>query len=215
MKGVIRHIAHPGTEVVDINHGVPPQDIIQGAYAMLTVCPIFKDAIHIGVVDPGVGTKRRAVVVEANGNYLRPPISATFHGRDIFAPVAAHLAAGVAVEALGPETDGLVNLPAFEAHEEGGAIHGSVINVDPFGNVVTSIHARQALDLIESHEPIDARIGGRRARLHPVSAYGEIAGKAAFGVLANSADFLEIAVHSGSAVERLGARTGDPVEFRR
>jgi len=243
MRGVIRHIAPPGTEVVDINHGVPPQDIIQGAYAMLTVCPIFKAAIHIGVVDPGVGTKRRAVLIEAgdgylvgpdngllsplahrlglkrvialsNAKYWRAPISATFHGRDIFAPVAAHLAGGVAPEAMGSEVDGLVNLPAFEANDDGKAIHGSVINIDPFGNLVTSIHARLALDMLESGEPIDARIAGRRARIHPVSAYGEIAGKA-FGVLANSSDFLEIAVHSGSAVERLGARTGDPVEFRR
>src|SRR5690348_6776640 len=64
MRGVIRHIAPPGTEVVDINHSVPPQNVIQGAYAMLTVCPIYRGAIHIGVVDPGVGTKRRAVAIE-------------------------------------------------------------------------------------------------------------------------------------------------------
>jgi len=239
MRGVIRHIAPPGTEVVDINHGVPPQNIIQGAYAMMTVCPIFKGAIHIGVVDPGVGTKRRAVAIEAgdsiligpdngllsplahrlglkraialtNAKYWRAPISATFHGRDIFAPVAAHLAAGVSLDALGSEVDGLANLPAFEAHDDGDAIHGSVINIDPFGNLVTSIHARMAIDLIEKHAPIDARVGGRRARLTPVSAYGEIEGKS-YGVLANSSDFLEIAVHSGSAVERLGVETGDPV----
>lgn len=243
MRGVIRHIAPPGTEVVDINHGVRPQDIIQGAYAMLTVCPIFKGAIHIGVVDPGVGTKRRAVAIEAgdsiligpdngllsplahrlgmkrvvaitNPKYWRPPISSTFHGRDIFAPVAAHLAAGVPLDAVGSETDGLVDLPAFEAHDDGKAIHGSIINIDPFGNLVTSIHARMAIELIEAHEPIDARVGGRRARLAPVSAYGEIAGKT-FGVLANSSDFLEIAVHSGSAVERLGVQTGDPVIFHK
>jgi S-adenosyl-L-methionine hydrolase (adenosine-forming) len=243
MRGVIRHIAPPGTEVVDINHGVPPQNIIQGAYAMLTVCPIFKGAVHIGVVDPGVGTKRRAIAVEtndgyvvgpdngllsplahrlgikrivalSNGKYWRPPISATFHGRDIFAPVAAHLAAGVAFDALGTETDDMVNLPAFEARDDGSAIHGFVINIDPFGNLVTSIHARMAIDLLEAGKSIDARIGGRRARMHPVSAYGEIEGKS-FGVLANSSDFLEIAVHSGSAVERLGVQTGDPVELRK
>jgi len=243
MRGVIRHLAPPGTEVVDINHGVPPQNIIQGAYAMLTVCPIFKEAIHIGVVDPGVGTKRRAVAVETedgfligpdngllsplahrlgmkrvftltNAKYWRAPISATFHGRDIFAPVAAHLAAGVPLETLGTEAGDLVALPAFEARDDGKAVHGAIINIDPFGNLVTSIHAKLALDLLESGKHIDARIGGRRVRIHPVSAYGEIEGKA-FGVLANSSDFLEIAVHSGSAVERLGVRTGDPVIFRK
>ena len=243
MKGVIRHIAPPGTDVVDINHGVPPQNIIQGAYAMLTVCPIFKGAIHIGVVDPGVGTKRRAVAIETNdgflvgpdngllsplahrlgmrravvltnGKYWRAPISATFHGRDIFAPVAAHLAAGVPFESLGQEADGIANLPAFESRVEDDAIHGFVINVDPFGNIVTSIHAKLAIDLLEAHQPIDARIAGRRARIHPVSAYGEIEGKA-FGVLANSSDFLEIAVHSGSAVDRLGVSTGDAVTLHK
>ena len=243
MRGVIRHIAPPGTEVVDINHGVPPQDIIQGAYSMLTVCPIFKGAIHIGVVDPGVGTKRRAIAIEThdgfivgpdngllsplahrlgikrivaitNPKYWRPPISSTFHGRDIFAPVAAHLAAGVPLDAIGSAIEDGVNLPAFEAHDEGDAIHGAVINVDPFGNLVTSIHAKMAIDLLEAGKAIDARVAGRRAHIHPVSAYGEIEGKS-FGILANSSDFLEIAVHFGSAVDRLGARTGDPVILRK
>jgi S-adenosylmethionine hydrolase len=243
LKGVIRHIAPPGTEVVDINHGVPPQNIIQGAYAMLTVCPIFRNAVHVGVVDPGVGTKRRAVAIEANDSYLvgpdngllsplahrlgmkrvvaltnsklwRAPVSNTFHGRDIFAPVAAALASGAPFDSLGPEADEIVNLPAFEARDDGTAIHGSVINIDPFGNLVTSIHAKQAIELLEAHEPIDARVGGHRARLAPVSAYGQIEGKS-FGVLANSSDFLEIAVHFGSAADRLGARTGDPVVLRK
>src|SRR5262245_38470508 len=73
MRAVIRHIAPPGTDVVDINHPIPPQNIIQGAYAMLTVCPIFRQAIHVGVVDPGVGTKRRAIAVETNDGFLVGP----------------------------------------------------------------------------------------------------------------------------------------------
>src|SRR5258705_12554359 len=207
MRGVIRHIAPPGTEVVDLDHGVPPQNIIQGAYAMMTVCPIFKGAVHIGVVDPGVGTKRRAIAVETNDGYVvgpdngllsplahrlgikrilalsnakywRAPISATFHGRDIFAPVAAHMAAGVPFDALGAETADMVNLPALEAHDDGHAIHGVVINIEPFRNLVTSIHARMALDLLQAGKSIDARIGGGRPAAVPGSARGGSGGTA-------------------------------------
>jgi S-adenosyl-L-methionine hydrolase (adenosine-forming) len=243
MRGVIRQMAPPGTEVVDINHSIPPQNIVQGAYAMLTVCPIYKGAIHIGVVDPGVGTKRRAVAIETEGGtlvgpdngllaplahrlvmrrafvltnpkYWRVPVSATFHGRDIFAPVSAHLASGVPLESMGKEAGDLTTLPAFEVHDSPADIRGFVVNIDPFGNLVTSIPGSMAVDLLESGKRIEGRIAGKRVHLHPVSAYGEIAGKA-FGVIANSSDFLEVAVHNGSAVERLGAQTGDPVVLRK
>lgn len=243
MRAVIRQMAPPGTEVVDINHSVAPQNIIQGAYSMLTVCPIYKGAVHIGVVDPGVGTKRRAVAIEtqdgilvgpdngllaplahrlemkrafalANAKFWRVPVSATFHGRDIFAPVAAHLASGVPIESLGPPVNDLTTLPEFEVHDSDREIQGAIVNVDPFGNLVTSIPASMAIDLLESGLRIEGRIAGRRVHIHPVSAYGEIAGKA-FGMLANSSDFVEIAVHHGSAVERLGVHTGDTVSLRK
>jgi S-adenosyl-L-methionine hydrolase (adenosine-forming) len=207
------------------------------------VCPIFKGGIHVGVVDPGVGTKRRAVALETeggflvgpdngmlaplahrlvlkravaltNGKYWRVPVSATFHGRDIFAPVAAHLAAGVPLDNVGTLVNDLTTLPAFDVHDSPREIRGCVINIDPFGNLVLSIPAAMVVDLLESGEKLDMRIGGRRILATPVSAYGEIEGKA-FGVIANSADFLEVAVHKGSAVERVGARAGDPVVVRK
>jgi S-adenosylmethionine hydrolase len=243
MRGVIWQIAPAGTEVVDINHDIPPHSIIQGAYAMLTVCPIYKGAIHVGVVDPGVGTKRRAVAMDTeggflvgpdngmlaplahrlglkravaltNGKYWRVPVSATFHGRDIFAPVAAHLAAGVPFEGLGTPVNDLQTLPAFEVHDAAHEIRGAVINIDPFGNLVLSIPAGLVIDLLESRRKLEFRVGGRKVFAHAVSAYGEIEGKA-FGVIPNSADFLEIAVHRGSAYERLGARVGDAVTLRK
>src|SRR6267143_378396 len=243
MRGVILQLAPEGTKVVDINHDIPPHSIIQGAYAMLTVCPIYRGAIHVGVVDPGVGTKRRAVVLETegglivgpdnglfaplahrlglkravaitNGKYWRVPVSATFHGRDIFAPVAAHLASGVSLDQIGTPVNNLETLPAFEVRDTPHEIQASVINIDPFGNLVVSIPAALVVDMLESGERLQFRIGGRKAFAHPVSAYGEIAGKW-FGVIANSADFLEIAVHRGSAQERLGARVGDPVSLRK
>jgi S-adenosylmethionine hydrolase len=239
MRGVIRELAPQGTEVIDLNHTVPPHNIIQGAYSMLTVCPIYKGAVHVGVVDPGVGTKRRAVAIEtddgvllgpdngllaplahrlgmkraftlANPKLWRVPVSATFHGRDIFAPIAARLAGGAAIESVGPLVSDLATLAAFDAHDTPKEIRGAVVNIDPFGNLVTSIPAPMAIHLLEGGKRIDARIAGKRLGIHPVSAYGEIEGKS-YGVLPNSSDFLEIAVHHGSAVERLGVRTGDPV----
>jgi hypothetical protein len=236
-------MAPPGTEVFDITHAIPPQSIIQGAYSMLTVCPIYKNAIHIGVVDPGVGTKRRAVAIEAGGSILigpdngllaplahrlgheraflltnpklwRVPVSATFHGRDIFAPVASHLAAGVPIESVGTPVSNLATLSAFEVHDTSSRIQGSIINIDPFGNLVTSIPGPLALDLLEGGDRIEMRVGGRRIFAHPVSAYGEIEGKS-FGLIANSSDFLEIAVHNGSAVERLGTKAGESVLLRK
>src|SRR3989304_4286974 len=236
MRGVIRQLAPPGTEVVDLNHTVPPHNIIQGAYSMLTVCPIFRGAIHVGVVDPGVGTKRRAVAIEtddgvllgpdngllaplahrlgmkrafalANHKLWRVPVSGTFHGRDIFAPVAAHLTGGVAIETVGPPVNDLATLAAFDAHDTPKEIRGAVINIDPFGNLVTSIPAPMAIHLLEGGRRIDARVGGKRIAIHPASAYGEIAGKT-FGVLPNSSDFLEVAVHHGSAAARLRVPPG-------
>lgn len=236
-------MAPPGTEVIDINHSIPPQAIIQGAYAMLTVCPIYKGAIHIGVVDPGVGTKRRAVAIETenailigpdNGllaplahrlghsrafaltvsKYWRVPVSATFHGRDIFAPVAAHLASGVPIESVGTPVSNLVTLPAFEVHETPDGLSAAIVNIDPFGNLVTSIPAPLAVHALERGERIECRIAGRRVTVHPVSAYGEIQGKV-FGIIANSSDFLEIAVHNGSAAQRLGVHPGDSVLLRK
>ncbi|HEX9709016.1 MAG TPA: SAM-dependent chlorinase/fluorinase [Candidatus Thermoplasmatota archaeon] len=239
IRGAIREVAPPGTEVVDITHSVPRHDVIQGAYAMLTTCPIFRGAVHIGVVDPGVGTKRRAVAIETPagflvgpdngllfplahrlhmeravtltaGTYWRAPVSATFHGRDIFAPVAGHLAAGVRLDQLGTPIDDLVQLPAFEVHDHPREVRGSVVRIDRFGNIVTGIPSGYLVDQIEEQEPVEFRIGGRRVMAQPVSAYGHIE-KRGFGVIVNSAGFIEIAVSGASAAQRTEALPGDTV----
>jgi len=239
IRGVIHDVAPPGTRVVDITHSVPSHDIIQGAYAMLTTCPLYKEAVHIGVVDPGVGTKRRAIAIEAGNSFLvgpdngllaplahklgfkravalqvskywRAPVSATFHGRDIFAPVGAHLCAGVLLEQLGTPIDDPLHLPAFEVHNGEDEIRASIVSIDKFGNLVTSIPSRLVVHELEAGQALDMRIAGRRIRPHPVAAYGEIEGRA-FGAIVNSSDFVEIAMFNASAAERTGARSGDPV----
>lgn len=239
MRGAIREVAPAGTEVVDITHSVPRHDIIQGAYAMLTTCPLFKGAVHIGVVDPGVGTKRRAVAIETPAGYLvgpdngllfplahrlqmeravsltsgrfwRAPVSATFHGRDIFAPVAGHLAAGVALDDLGSPVEDLERLPAFEVQDTPREVRGAVVRIDRFGNVVTGIPSAYLVDGIEGGAPVELRIAGRRVMAQPVTAYGHIEGKG-YGLIVNSSGFVEVAVNGDSAAQRTGARPGDPV----
>jgi S-adenosylmethionine hydrolase len=239
MRGAIREVAPKGTEVVDITHSVPRHDVIQGAYAMLTTCPIYKDAVHIGVVDPGVGTKRRAVAIETPAGFLvgpdngllfplahrlhmtaavsltastfwRAPLSATFHGRDVFSPVAGHLAAGVPLEKLGTPVDDLAQLPAFEVRDTPREVRGAVVRIDRFGNIVTGIPSGYVVDQLEDGKPVELRVGGRRLMAQPVTAYGHIEGKG-FGLIVNSAGFVEIAVKNGSAASRTEAKPGDPV----
>ncbi len=168
MKGVILGIC-PDARIVDLTHGLPPQDVVAGALALDASIDCFgPETIHVGVVDPGVGTDRRAIAVRTdrgclvgpdNGlfslvlarspefeavalsesRYHRPQVSPTFHGRDIFAPVAAHLAAGVAPALLGERAEELVRLvlPEPARCEEG--IELAVLVVDHFGNCVTNL----------------------------------------------------------------------------
>ncbi|NBD35651.1 MAG: hypothetical protein GVY30_06595, partial [Chloroflexi bacterium] len=168
MKGVMARIA-PSAPLVDITHTVPPQDVRAAAYLLWTALPYFpEESVHLVVVDPGVGTQRRAiaartawgtlvgpdngvfsylwaatapqqVVALQNTAYQRPQVSQTFHGRDIFAPAAAHLARGVPLAELGPAVSDLVRLPAPRLTVSGTRLEGEVLHIDHFGNVITSV----------------------------------------------------------------------------
>ncbi len=169
MKGVILSI-NPACTIVDITHAVTPRDIAAGAFALESSCPYFPaGAIHMAIVDPGVGSGRRALVVETerslfvgpdNGifsfalsapglkavyaltstDYFLPDMSATFHGRDIFAPVAAHLSKGVQPEHMGRRIDDPVILPqAVPVMRGAGILEGCIVHIDRFGNLITNI----------------------------------------------------------------------------
>ncbi len=240
MKGVISGIA-PDARLVDITHLVPPQDVALGRFQLLTVAPYFPaGTVHLAVVDPGVGTARRAVAIRSTSGSLLvgpdnglltgvlesdPPLaavelseprfwrtrgpSATFHGRDIFSPVAAHLARGVPLESVG-RTLGLeelvrLELPGWE-HVPGGA-RGAVQAIDRFGNVISNVQGT----LLESHGAWTASLGGHTVPGHRT--YGEVPpGKAL--ALVGSHGFVEIALNRGDAARALGARVGDPVQLR-
>ena len=235
MKGVIAAI-NPQVHVVDLTHGVPPQNVMAGALILRHSLNYFAAAIHVVVVDPGVGGLRKPILLEHEGNYFvgpdngvlslalegKPPnriieltnasyqlqhVSRTFHGRDIFAPVAAHLSLGVAPANFGQLRDTLVTLSIPQVLHGKNRVEGEVIYTDGFGNLFTNIRERDLTGLPKESLQI-ALAGVPLAGL--VSTYGEVrAGE--FACLINSWDVLEIAINKGSVMQRTGAKIGDKV----
>ncbi|MBC7228701.1 MAG: SAM-dependent chlorinase/fluorinase [Thermoflexales bacterium] len=253
MKGVILSIA-PGVPLVDLSHRIPPQDVRRAAFLLANAVPYFPpDTVHLAVVDPGVGTERRPLAVRTptgtfvgpdNGlfswvlaevpewtaveirelAYRLPRVSSTFHGRDIFAPAAAHLAAGVPLEGLGPRVEDPVVLPPPRLEIRAGVLEGEVLYADRFGNLVTSIGRFRweggDLRLAPAFRPASGErtVGAAAARV--VLAGAELRGiRRTYGdvpvgellALVGSSGFLEIAVRQGSAAAVLGAAPGTPV----
>jgi len=233
MKGVIAGRA-PGATVIDVSHGIFPQDVLAGALVFAHAVPYFPTGtVHVAVVDPGVGGERRALCVETeaalllgpdNGllslaappatvrrivhlteeRFFLAPRSHTFHGRDVFAPVAAALAAGTDPGALGPIVSDLHRLHVPEPAVEGRRVRGQVIYVDHFGNLVTNVPAG-----VLPPGKVVVRLGS--ARLPGVAAsYGVVAVGEPVAVV-NSWGLLEVAVRDGSAKAALGAGVGDEV----
>jgi hypothetical protein len=238
MKGVILGI-HPSVSLIDLSHEVPPQDIVAGALLLRSAVPYFpQGAIHLAVVDPGVGSSRRALLVETrqavfvgpdngllslaapeeevtrivhltNEQYFLPRCSHTFHGRDVFAPVAAHVARGVAIDQLGPLTPTMERLllPQVERRED--SLAGCVIYIDHFGNAITNI--TEADVRLFSRDTLLVSIENVRIRGVAISYAGvEIGSPAA---LINSWGMLEIAVRNGSAARLLGMHLGQRIEL--
>jgi S-adenosylmethionine hydrolase len=233
MKGVLLSIC-PSARLVDLTHEIAPQDILAGSLALEAAIPFFPPGtVHLAVVDPGVGSARRAIAVRAGGAYLVGPdngllsfalegagwtavsltapqyrlaeVSRTFHGRDVFAPAAAYLAAGVPLERLGP-----ARLRRPGCRLMAGELVGEVLDADRFGNLITSIPAAR---LAEIPGPIEVEVGGHRVR-GPVDAYAAVReGEPA--VILGSSGRLEIFVRAGRAVDRLGAGRGTAVRVRR
>lgn len=234
VKGVIHRIC-PEARIVDLSHDVPPQSI-RAACHMLSVSRAYfpEQTVFLAVVDPGVGTSRQPVAVRTdrhffvapdNGilSFLKPqeireiralkersyflkPVSATFHGRDIFAPVAAHLASGADVKDLGPALKKLIRIPIPDPERRGKAIHGIVVWIDRFGNIVTNIPR----DWLPGSP--DVRIGQQSIRGLSMT-YGEHR-KGTLIALVGSGDRLEVSLVEGNAAGALGISVGDAVEVR-
>ena len=229
---------HPQARFIDITHAIGPQDVRHGAVVLADAAHLFPPGtIHVCVVDPGVGTERRIIYVACgdqqfvapdNGllslavlgrevtqiiaiespRYWRQSVSATFHGRDIMAPVAAHLALGVPPHQLGPPRGDLLRLRWPVVRRTPGALVGSILLIDHFGNLITNI----ARDMLPS-EPLASAVRvtcGPRACEAWVRTYGH-ADPGALVALFGSSGRLEIAVTLGSAAEELRCAIGDEV----
>jgi S-adenosylmethionine hydrolase len=238
MKGVVLGIC-PAAALVDITHEVPAYDVLAGALELAAAYRYFPAAtVFLVVVDPGVGSNRRGVAVDAGqyrfvgpdngvfglvcgehpparivelteGRYARPTISRTFEGRDRFAPAAAWLAQGVEMAALGRPAGSLHPLQVPQPVLGGGAIHGEVLRVDRFGNLITNID-RRAVEALGTGD-LEIRIGGRQVpRL--VSTYTE-APPGELCALFGSTDHLEIAASGASAAALLALGRGAAVRL--
>lgn len=236
MKGVMLDIA-PRTQIVDITHEIAPSDIRAGAFALMAAAPYFpKGTIHVAVVDPGVGSDRRAIAVQTknavfigpdnglltwalhketirsvrqitNETLFRQPVSCTFHGRDIFAPTAAHLANDTKFAQVGPEITDWQQLPWPEVQRTGKTITGKILHIDHFGNAITNLsHV-----LLSEAEWSQVQIIVKRRKLDaPQANYAAVKQGQPLAIL-SSAGFLEIAINGGSAEKRLKLKVGDKV----
>jgi S-adenosylmethionine hydrolase len=235
MHGVILRI-NPAATVVDVCHEVPPQHVRAAAFILATVYPYFApDTIHVVVVDPGVGSERQAIAVQtARGVFVAPDngvlsyvlareptlqmvqltnteywlasLSSTFHGRDLFAPVAAHLSRGVPLSDLGCVVQNLVRFALSVPHvAEDGTIHGEVLHVDRFGNLITNL----TRELLPMGHQVRIQIAGREVS-GPAASYAQVR-EGDLLALFGSSGYLEIAMRNGNAAAVLQARPGTPV----
>jgi S-adenosylmethionine hydrolase len=240
LKGVVLSIC-PDATIVDLSHDLPAHDIPFAALELAATYKYFPaGTIFLVVVDPGVGTSRRGLAAEAgewkfvapdNGvltevfhevapkrvvelterKYARPTVSRTFEGRDRFAPAAAWLAKGIQLPALGRAVSDFRVLALPRARIDQGVVHGEIVRIDRFGNVVTNIDRKTAEKFAAG--PLQISVGSHSiARL--VSTYSDIA-TGELGALFGSTDHLEFAAHAASAAEVLGVQVGDPVVVKR
>jgi S-adenosyl-L-methionine hydrolase (adenosine-forming) len=239
MKAVILSIC-PETRIVDITHHVQKFDVRLGSFLLAGAASYFPSGtIHVGVVDPGVGSSRRAIVVQSrravyvgpdngllvpaaqresilhvyeltNRSFMRNEISAAFHGRDVFAPAAAHLACGKVPQECGPEISDYIrpfySQPAFD----GKAITCEVFHIDSFGNIVTNVSDHIERLRLKFGDKVSLTIKKKQVPARFVQTYSDLKRKE-FGILFGSHGFLEIACREASAADRVHARIGSVV----
>jgi len=240
MKGAILSI-NPAAQIIDITHDISPQDIHAGAFNFVSIYKDFPPGtIHLGVVDPGVGSNRYALLIECaqqyfigpdnglfswiceregkfvarqltNEQFFRQPVSATFHGRDVFAPVAAALSNGVNPEEFGPLIEDIVLLESLEPKTTAKGIEARIIHIDRFGNCITNLRREhfgdEEVSAGMSLSVNEERVTSFRKFFSQTTAHG---GDELF-MIVGSAGFLEIAARNASAASILKARRGQPI----
>lgn len=244
MKATILSIC-PELKIIDISHSIDKYDIRMGAFTLASAAPHFpRETIHLAVVDPGVGTKRRPIIIETerffyvgpdNGllvlsaqkegirhtyqitipQHRLPRMSRTFHGRDIFAPAAAYLAMGYPPSQLGREIFEYASPRFNEPYFKGSELIGEILHVDDFGNIITNI-PKHYLKTINVSEGYfhTIKLGGRTLNVKFCSSYGTVPESTPLMIL-GSHDFLEISLNQGNAAQAFNAKVGNPIHLFR
>lgn len=235
MKGVML-TTNPKAIIVDISHDVEKFNVRMGAFILASAAPFFpKDTIHLVVVDPGVGTQRRAILVQTkmayfigpdngvlmlaaldqgvehiyellNHNLMLPKISNTFHGRDIFAPAGAKLDKGVKASDFGQEISNPVTPNFVAAKQIKEGIRGEVLHIDGFGNIITNIKEKNMIN----PKILKVKLPSTSLEVKFGKAYSEVQPEEPI-VLVGSHEFVEIAVNHGSAAEKFHLQVGDKI----
>ncbi len=250
MKGTMLNIC-PEARLVDVTHEISPQDVMEAAFVLQSALPYFpEETIHLVVVDPGVGTERRAIALQAQGHWFvgpdnglfplvldedspdraveldnpdawrTPSPSTTFHGRDIFAPAAAHLAAGRSLTSIGRPIESLETLHWARPTTTDQTVQGWVVHVDHFGNCITNIRRSTLTEAAEidtdtpTAEELPSLSGyaGSSVLEDVHTTYGDVAQGEPL-LLFGSTGFLEIGVNGGNASELLDIRKGDSIKI--
>ncbi len=236
MKGVMLSI-NPQAQIIDITHEIDPQDVREAAFLPGDYYRFFPEGtVHVCVVDPTVGSARRPVIVAYQGHLFVGPdnglfsllygngasvreitnrrfmlehVSATFHGRDVFAPAAAHLSRGVDVSEFGPLVDDPAVLPGLFPSEDNGVMTGQIVRIDRFGNAISNITDEQLRAFVQDR-PMLVEIGGLSFRQLSTSYY-----ESAYTCLIGSSGYLEFGLFKGSFAESKRIKKGDKVRISR
>lgn len=237
MKGTILSI-NPQCTLIDITHHVSPHDIREGAFILANAYSFFpKGTIHLSVVDPGVGSPRRPILIETynylfvgpdnglftfalkrekvkkvvvltNQKFFLSQVSTTFHGRDLFAPVAAYLSLGAKTNEFGHELNSWVELDFEKPKIRRGKLIGEILHIDAFGNLISNINEEKLFHFVKDHSFVN-RIGGRAIQ-GLKKGYWEGNRNEPMAII-GSGGFLEISVREGNAQKRLNVKKGDQV----
>jgi S-adenosylmethionine hydrolase len=229
----------PAATLVDITHEIEKFNIRMGAFVLSCAANYFpKGTIHVVVVDPSVGTRRNPILIETergffigpdngvlllaaerdgienfreitNRRFMLPEVSNTFHGRDVFAPVAAHLANGVEIKEIGPELSKIVRPLFARVKSKKGVLTGEILHLDDFGNIITNITAAQ-IDHLGSRDQLEIELGRRILKLRLRKTYGEAERNEALALI-GSHGYFEIAVNQGRGVEEFKVKAGDKI----
>ena len=240
MKGVASTLTD--ARLIDITHDITPHSIQEGAFALLTSVDYYPmGTVHVAVVDPGVGTDRKGILVTTrsqiligpdngllipaarhlgdftvyeitNAKYMLNNVSNTFHGRDIFTPVAAHITNGVPFEEIGPVTDEYVNLDFGKCDITDKTATGQIIYVDHFGNIITNVDGKALRKVLNYDSKIMAFIGDKKQKLPFAKSYNYVR-KGQMLATIGSSNFLEIDKNQGDASKKLKVKPGDSVKI--